>query len=176
MKLDDLITRTCEWLKGAGPSSHIVISSRVRLARNLKSIPFSHWADKRYKEQVLEKTKAAVGASNYTKDALFLYMADLNNLDKQFLIERHLISKEHALRANHKAVVIADNEILSIMINEEDHLRIQVMQSGFNLRAAGRSPKISTRTLINISILPFRRPGATLPPARPIPARAYAPR
>ena len=133
MKLDDLTTQTCEWLKTTGPHSNIIISSRVRLARNLKGIPFSHWADKKHKEGVLKKVKAAISTNSYTKDALFLQMSDLNSLDKQFLIERHLISREHALRANHKAVVIGENEILSIMINEEDHVRTQVMQSGFNL-------------------------------------------
>ncbi len=136
MKLDDLVNQTCEWLKGTGPNSNIVISSRIRLARNLKRIPFSHWADKKQKEELLGKVKEVIAASNYTKGALFLLMQDLNNLDKQFLIERHLISKEHALRANHKAVVVCDREILSIMINEEDHLRTQVMQSGFNLEEA----------------------------------------
>ncbi|MBN3038599.1 MAG: protein arginine kinase [Candidatus Omnitrophica bacterium] len=136
MRLNDLIKQTCEWLKCSGPYSNIVISSRVRLARNLKGIPFSHWADTKKKEEVLMKVKDAVSSSSYTKNALFLYMADLNNLDKQFLIERHLISKEHALRANHKAVIVGDQEILSIMINEEDHLRTQVMQSGFNLDEA----------------------------------------
>lgn len=136
MKFDDLIKQPCEWLKGTGPNSDIVISSRIRLARNLKKIAFSHWASKREKEEVLRKVKNAVNANNYTKGALFLQMSELNNLDKQLLIERHLISREHALHANHKAVVIGDEEILSIMINEEDHLRIQIMQSGFNLKEA----------------------------------------
>ena len=136
MRLDDLVSQTCEWLKGTGPNANIVISSRIRLARNLRRIPFSHWANKKHKEEVLKKVKEAVSSNDYTKGALLLYLADLNNLDKQFLIERHLISKEHALRANHKAVVIGDREILSIMINEEDHIRCQVMQSGFNLNEA----------------------------------------
>ncbi len=136
MKFNDLIKQTCEWLKGTGPNSNIVISSRIRLARNLKGIPFSHWANKKQKEEVLRSAKEALAANNYTRGALFLQLADLNNLDKQFLIERHLISKEHALRPNHRAVVIGDREILSIMINEEDHLRIQVMQSGFSLGEA----------------------------------------
>lgn len=136
MKLNDLVNQTCEWLKGNGPNANIVISSRIRLARNLERIPFSHWANKSQKEEVLQQVKEAVAANNYTKGALFLQMADLNNLDKQFLIERHLISKEHVLRANNKAVVIGDREILSIMVNEEDHIRCQVMQSGFALEEA----------------------------------------
>jgi len=136
MKFDDLFEQPCEWLKGTGPNSDIVISSRIRLARNLKRIAFSHWASKKEKEEVLKKVKTASTVSNYTKGALFLQMADLNNLDKQLLIERHLVSREHALHADNKAVIISDREILSIMINEEDHLRIQVMQSGFNLNEA----------------------------------------
>jgi len=136
MKFNNLVNQTCEWLRGTGPNANIVISSRIRLARNLKRISFSHWASKKHKEEVLKKVKSVVNSSNYTKGALFLQMSELNNLDKQFLIERHLISREHALRANHKAVVIGDREILSIMVNEEDHLRIQVMQSGFSLEEA----------------------------------------
>ena len=93
MKFNDLIKQNCEWLKGTGPNSNIVISSRIRLARNLKRVPFSHWANKKQKEEVLKKVKDVVNASNYTKGSLFLQMADLNNLDKQFLIERHLISR-----------------------------------------------------------------------------------
>ncbi len=138
MKFNNLVKQTCEWLKGTGPNANIVISSRIRLARNLKRVFFSHWASKKDKEEVLKKVKSAVNSSNYTKGALFLQMSELNNLDKQFLIERHLISREHALQANHKAVVIGEREILSIMVNEEDHLRIQVMQSGFNLEEAWR--------------------------------------
>ncbi|MFC1631875.1 protein arginine kinase [Candidatus Omnitrophota bacterium] len=136
MKLNDMVKQNCEWLKGTGPNSNIVISSRIRLARNLHQIPFSHWANKPQKEAIFGKAKEAIASSDYTKSALFLNMSELNNLDKQFLIERHLISKEHALRANHKAVIVDDREILSVMINEEDHLRIQVMQSGFNLSEA----------------------------------------
>jgi protein arginine kinase len=136
MEFNDLIKQDCEWLKSTGPNSNIVVSSRIRLARNLRRFPFSHWANKKQREDVLKKAKDAITSSNYTKTALFMHLADLNNLDKQFLIERHLISKEHALRTNHKAVVIGDGEILSIMVNEEDHLRIQVMQSGFNLDGA----------------------------------------
>lgn len=136
MKLGDLINQTCEWLKGTGPDSNIVISSRIRLARNLQGIPFSHWANKKQKEELMSMVKNVVESSNYMKDALFLYMSDLSNLDKQFLIERHLISREHALKANNKAVVVGEREILSVMVNEEDHLRLQVMQSGFNLNEA----------------------------------------
>lgn len=136
MRLEDLLTHTSEWLKGSGPSSDIVISSRIRLARNLDKMPFPHWASKRQSEEVLHSVAAALKRVEGTKGATLFLMADLDNVDKQFLIERHLMSHEHAQKSNHKAVAVDDSEVVSIMINEEDHLRMQVMQSGFNLSAA----------------------------------------
>ncbi len=133
MKLDDLINHTSEWLKGTGPNADIVISSRIRLARNLEKAPFPHWADKKQSLAALETIEAALEKTSYMKRLLILELKDLDNIDKQFLIERHLMSYEHAKTADSKAVIIDDEEILSVMVNEEDHLRMQVMQSGFNL-------------------------------------------
>lgn len=67
------------------------------------------------------------------KQSTLFRLANLDTIDKQFLIERHLMSIEHAQKTEHKAVLISPEEIISVMINEEDHLRIQLMQSGFNL-------------------------------------------
>lgn len=136
MRLDDLLKQTSEWLKGTGPQSKIVISSRIRLARNIERLPFSHWANKKQSEEALKLAKNSIESSAHMKDCLFLKLADLDNIDKQFLIERHLMSKEHAMEADHKAVAIGEGEGISIMVNEEDHLRIQVMRSGFDLRQA----------------------------------------
>ena len=133
MKLDDLLKHTSEWLKGTGPNSDVVISSRIRLARNLDKIPFPHWANKKQSEDVLQMVEEAKAAVEYLKKTTTFKLADLDSIDKQFLIERHLMSREHAQKTNHKAIIIDDDEIISIMISEEDHLRIQVMQSGFNL-------------------------------------------
>lgn len=136
MKFDDLITQTGEWLMAEGPNSDIVISSRIRLARNLNKFPFTNYATKKQASEILSAVKKAVADSDYLKNSLSLDMADLSNVDRQFLLERHLISREHTLEPDSKAVVIGDREILTIMINEEDHLRMQVVQSGFNLRQA----------------------------------------
>ena len=136
MNLNDLINHGSEWLKGTGPNSDIVISSRIRLARNLEKIPFPHWANKNQSEQVLNAITGAAGKVDYLKGTTTFKLADLDSVDKQFLIERHLMSYEHGQRADSKAVIIDDEEILSIMINEEDHIRMQVMQSGFNLLEA----------------------------------------
>lgn len=152
MKLDDFIQQTSEWLKGTGPHSEIVLSSRVRLARNLDHFPFAHWANKKQEQEVLEKVKKAISLSPYLKGALFLKLGDLSSIDKQFLIERHLISREHAVDVDHKAVCITSNETVSVMVNEEDHLRIQILQSGFNLMEVWRvSDRIDENLSENLS-------------------------
>jgi len=133
MKLNDLINQTSEWLKGTGPNSDIVISSRIRLARNLDKFSFPNWTNKKQGEQVLGAVGEAIAKVDYLKNITIFILHDLDSVDKQFLIERHLMSYEHAQKADHKAVAIDDAEIVSIMINEEDHVRVQVMQSGLNL-------------------------------------------
>jgi protein arginine kinase len=133
MKLNDLINRTSEWLKSTGPNSDIVLSSRIRLARNLDKVVFPHWANKKQSEDALTAIEEAIGKVNYLKSTTTFGLAELDSIDKQFLIERHLMSFELAQKSDHKAVVIDEEEIISIMINEEDHIRMQVMQSGLNL-------------------------------------------
>lgn len=133
MKLDDFLTRTGEWLRGTGPNSEIVISSRIRLARNLKDVPFTHWATKKQSAEVLARAKEAIASTIEMKDALFLKLADLTNVDKQFLLERHLVSRDHISTADSRGVAVSESEVISIMVNEEDHLRVQVIESGFNL-------------------------------------------
>ncbi|MEW6075866.1 MAG: protein arginine kinase [Candidatus Omnitrophota bacterium] len=131
--LNDFLNHKSEWLKGTGPHSDIVISSRIRLARNLASFPFPHWSNKKQSKDVLDTVEQAVGKIDYLKSTTIFALADLDSLDKQFLVERHLMSYEHAHKTDSKAVVVDHEEIVSLMINEEDHIRLQVMQSGFNL-------------------------------------------
>lgn len=136
MKVDDLLEHISEWLRGTGPNSDIVISSRIRLARNLQDYSFPHWATKKQSEEVLENIIKAKDSLEYLKNSTVFRMAELDGVDKQFLVERHLMSHEHAQKKNSHAVIIDEDEIVSVMVNEEDHLRIQVMQSGFNLPEA----------------------------------------
>lgn len=133
MKINDLLTHTSEWLKGAGPNSDIIISSRVRLARNIAGRFFPHWADKAQAEETANIIYQAIQNVDFLKKNTLFKLADMDNVDKQFLVERHLMSREQASKPNSKSVVIDDEEIISIMINEEDHLRMQVMRSGFDL-------------------------------------------
>jgi len=137
-KVDHLLKQTCEWLRGSGPNSDIVMSSRVRLARNLDKLPFSHWATKKQEKETLENLEGAVLEADLMRGSLCTRMSELDDIDKQFLLERHLISREHVVHPEFKSVVIGDKEVVNIMINEEDHLRVQVMQSGFNLQEGWR--------------------------------------
>lgn len=138
MNFDDLINHISSWLKGSGPNADIVISSRIRLARNLFGIPFPHWAKKHQSEQVLVMAKNAFDRIKVLKSSLFLRLDDLDSIDKQFLVERHLMSNEHAMRSNQKGLLVSEDEDIAIMVNEEDHLRVQVMESGFDLDGTWR--------------------------------------
>lgn len=138
MKLKDLLHKESEWLKGTGPNSNIVMSSRVRLARNLSGFSFFNWAKPDEKKKILAIIKEAIEKSKFLKKSLFFKIKDLAEIDRQFLVERHLMSPEHIIDPEYKGLAIDDKEIVSVMINEEDHLRIQILQSGFNVIEAWR--------------------------------------
>jgi len=133
MQINDLLNHTSEWLKGTGPHSDIVISSRIRLARNLNKFPFPHWANKAQLDQIIKETAQAMSKVSLLKTSTLFELGKLDSVDKQFLVERHLMSIEHTQKTEHKALLVSEEEIISVMVNEEDHLRIQLMQSGFNL-------------------------------------------
>ncbi|MBU0549072.1 MAG: protein arginine kinase [Candidatus Omnitrophica bacterium] len=133
MEINDFLNHTSEWLRGTGPNSDVVISSRIRLARNLANVPFSHRANKKQSEETLQSIEAALSLVEQLKKSRNFHLSDLDGIDRQFLIERHLMSLEFVKSSNSKAVVIEKDETIAIMINEEDHLRIQVLQSGLNL-------------------------------------------
>src|SRR3989338_6612589 len=109
------------------------MSSRIRLARNLQQVSFPNRASKKDLTDVIEMMQKTMAQVDGLKEAMFIKMNDLDNIDKQFLVERHLMSHEHATNTEAKALIVAPDETVSIMINEEDHLRIQGMRSGFNL-------------------------------------------
>lgn len=136
MKIDDFIHNTGQWLKGTGENANIVMSTRIRLARNLVNQPFPNKAKKSELLETFEMIQNAIKEIDYFKDSLFIKISELDSVDKQFLIERHLMSHEHGSSPDGKGVVVSKEEVLSIMINEEDHLRIQVMHPGFDLDGA----------------------------------------
>ena len=135
-RLDDMIDHKSKWLEGSGPLTDIVVSSRIRIARNIADIPFATKAKEADLKEVIKQVEAAVKTSPSLKKAIYLNMNELSELDRTFLLERHLISHDFAESKIERAVIIDKKENVSIMINEEDHLRIQVMQSGLQVSNA----------------------------------------
>jgi protein arginine kinase len=131
MNLDDLIRTSGEWLRGTGPESDIVMCSRIRLARNLADFPFTNRASRGEKAEIESTFKAII--DNEAFDLSYLDVNAMTPLERQFLVERQLISRELATAEGPRGVAIGTSENISIMVNEEDHLRIQVMLSGFSL-------------------------------------------
>src|SRR5947208_5516212 len=136
MKFSHILTSAGEWLRGEGPHRQIVISSRVRLARNLRDRAFPGWAKKAERSAILELIRSHVEALPEMQESFSESLQDLTALDRQVLVERHLISREHAAKGTGSAVVVNRRQTLSIMINEEDHLRMQSIRSGLPLKQA----------------------------------------
>ena len=136
MGIEILLKRDAEWLKGEGPDARIVVSSRVRFARNLRGFTFPGRADAQTRIRVRDSVGKAIEGSRLMQGSLTVRLDEIGELDRQFLVERHLSSREHARGDEGSALVVGDQEILSIMVNEEDHLRIQTLRSGFQLGRA----------------------------------------
>ena len=136
MKFTTLMRNPADWMTGSGPHGDIVMTSRVRLARNLGSFPFPGWAKPDKRQMVLETIKPAVDGLPEMKSAFSTDLKELTSIQKRVLVERHLISREHAAKSSGSAAVMNRKQTLSIMINEEDHLRMQAIRPGLNLKAA----------------------------------------
>ena len=136
MELHEFLVPPAESARRKGPHDRIVMSSRIRLARNLKDAAFPGWAKKPERIKVLETIRPAVHSLPEMKDAFSESMDNLSTLDKQILVERHLISREHAAKNAGSGLVLNRDETLCVMINEEDHMRMQSLRPGLQLRQA----------------------------------------
>ncbi|MEX2173177.1 MAG: protein arginine kinase [Pirellulaceae bacterium] len=123
-------------MRGQGPQSEIVISSRIRLARNLASFPFIRRCSENDRAAVEKLFHEAISSVDEWKDLMYVPVVDLATLDRQFLVERQLISRELSESNGARSVFLDAQETYSLMINEEDHLRMQVMHSGLDLDTA----------------------------------------
>jgi len=121
------------WYLENGKDSDIIISSRIRLARNIKEFPFKIKMTKEDKNKLLEKVKFITPSIGY--NLKFLYLKDIDDITKMSLVEKHILSPEIALnKEQDSAILINDEENICIMINEEDHIRLQVFTSGLDLQ------------------------------------------
>jgi len=134
MTLLQFLIPPAEAARRGGPHDRIVMSSRVRLARNIRNSPFPGWAKKADRVRALEVIRPAVEGLPELKGAFSETMDNLPPLDKQILVERHLISREHAAKAAGSGLILNREESLCVMINEEDHLRMQALRPGLQLR------------------------------------------
>lgn len=139
MRFSTLLKKPAEWMRTPGPENDIVMTSRVRLARNLVGFPFPGWAKKDDRTRVMEKVRPALEELAEMKDSFSEEMTQLTAIEKQVLVERHLISREHAAKGPGCATVMNRKQTVSVMINEEDHLRMQAIRPGLQLLAAYRS-------------------------------------
>src|SRR3989454_6830749 len=136
MNIHEFLSPPAESCKRQGPHDRIVLSSRVRLARNVKGMPFPGWAKKPDRVKALELIRPAVESLTQMSDAFSESMDNLSVLDKNILVERHLISREHAAKNAGSGLVLNREESLCVMINEEDHLRMQALRPGLQLKQA----------------------------------------
>jgi len=124
------------WIQGDGPHNDIILSSRVRLARNLADTPFPQMLNKESAALVLDKIYNEDTKNTIFKDFKSFDMQDTGFADRYVLVERHLISPKLAAHNSIGAALISPDERISIMLNEEDHLRIQAVLPGLQLKEA----------------------------------------
>jgi protein arginine kinase len=137
MNLDSLLPNLGEWLRGTGPESDVVVSTRIRLARNLADYPFTNRANHSQKTDIVLRARDAIAKASLQSQLEYLDVPTMPALDRQFLVERQLISRElAAVLDGPRGVAFDVMESISVMVNEEDHLRLQVLRSGFALEEA----------------------------------------
>ena len=134
MQLQTMLRFKTGWAEAGGPENEVVLSTRVRLARNLRA-PFPAHAGPAGLKRTLDAAFAAAKSAGL-KNAAFFKLSDLDETDRTFLVERHLASPLLAERPNSRGVAVGENETLVVMVNEEDHLRLAALLPGQQLRAA----------------------------------------
>ena len=132
MTLDDLVRNPGAWL-AAGDLPAVIVSSRVRLARNLAGVAFPGWAGEDESARIQEGLRDVLKRLPSLLPGLTIDMASAGAIDRDFLRERHLISNELAQKSRGSGLILRADETLSVMVNEEDHLRLQAMRPGLDL-------------------------------------------
>jgi len=133
MQVRDFVGQTGEWLKGTGPESDVVVSSRVRLARNVAGFPFVNRCSPADREAI--ESYLATSIRSLPRPLIYFRLDRLSELERLLLLERHLISRDHHETDGVRGVALDSTESTSIMINEEDHIRMQVLRSGFEMES-----------------------------------------
>ncbi len=138
MKLDDLAGHTGGWLSSTAPESGVVISSRARLARNIASFAFSSKLADDERADVERRAREAIDRAAVAVPGFYVDLFSATSIDRKLLVERRLISREHEDATGQRGVAVRDDEAVSIMVNEEDHLRLQTLLPGLAVGEAWR--------------------------------------
>jgi protein arginine kinase len=133
MTIDELTRNRSAWLRADMPMADIVISSRIRLARNVAGFPFLPKADSVQRREIHRLLREGIDHAHVADDLTFIDLEGVDEIDRQVLVERHLISRQLAEGEGSRAVAFGKEETVSLMINEEDHLRMQVLRSGLQM-------------------------------------------
>lgn len=134
--IEEMVRRSAVWLDASGADSETVMTTRVRLARNLASIPFIARAREDQLNVVMKTVTTSAAGAKGLEGGYLLKMSDLSDLDRRFLVERHLISPDFSNESPNRGILVGGDETASVVINEEDHLRIQVLCSGAQIMEA----------------------------------------
>jgi protein arginine kinase len=133
-KIDELLKHDVSWLVDSGHDGDIAISSRIRLARNIQGLPFPVAASPAELEQVQAAAEMALKKSHTMgRKYIDFHMSDYTEVERQILLERRLISNEFVKKEQHTSLFVKQDESCAVMINEEDHLRIQALCPGLQL-------------------------------------------
>ena len=126
------------WYTQNVPENDVVISTRVRLARNLSGVPFPSRMTSAQRTEVNERIKRAISESNtpFARSLKYIAMKDVPEIERYSMVERHIISREFASNCEDGAIILSEDETISVMIGEEDHIRIQVILGGLQLEKA----------------------------------------
>jgi protein arginine kinase len=147
MNWEHLFNEPHVWSENQGPQNDVVLSSRIRIARNLLDRPFPARLDYAGQREVLHEVVEAAAATPSLANAEYVNLHETRKLERQFLMERHLISPEMASEEGERGVLISPSRHLSLMINEEDHLRLQSFESGLALREAWKRADVADSEL-----------------------------
>lgn len=126
-----------KWLDASGPESDVIISSRVRIARNLVGYPFPHLLGYDNADKIIYAVQSAIESPAMKEPVGELElsrMTELSPTERQILVEKHLISPDMLEHPEKRGVVLSEDEVIGIMINEEDHLRVQCLLPGLQLK------------------------------------------
>lgn len=125
-----------EWLQTRGADSDVAVCTRVRLARNVRGYRFPGAQDEAEARDLVQHVRERIESAGMPEPLMAAELASVSELELQLLVERHLISRELAASKRHRSVAVNPAESIALMINEEDHLRLQVFASGFQAKAA----------------------------------------